>query len=342
MPQAIENGHQRCRAIKSCRRVTAIGGKLNVVWLDFRDDVSGQFDALDQRDLSRSATRWTCRGAQATFQQNGNLTWTSYGILQDRAGTNAPRISKYLTGDYQDPSGNSHLKQLQFNRANLKLYAGGTRPFIGDFIDVAGLAFLTAQQVNQQSDDGTTWVPNDGTNPALSTTAAQTFYAFWTDNRDAKVGVSLPEPTGGESDEGSALPYVAPGHVGVLRRPDRTRRPRPAMPTSTWRGSRRDVFVAAPTNSKPSVNSHGPNPTLPSRCWCRTAPPHRGVSRSRSPISRRILEPRAWRRCSRCRRRFLLPLPAPVLSTDVIVPPNSSTSRAVYVGLEREIPAHQG
>src|SRR4029450_1482902 len=201
------------------------------------------------------------------LQKSGMQNWTTYGILQDADPlASVPRISKYLIGDYQDPSGNSQLRQLQFNRPLLKLYAGGTRPFVGDFMDVAGLAFLTAQQVNQQtsgltasaaSTGQTTWVPNDGTNPALTTTASQTFHAFWTDNRDAKVGSFPAEPdvAGNEEAEGVALPYVAVGSAACQAAG-------PNPPTKTRNANvytsriTPGVFVAAPTNSKPSLNSH--------------------------------------------------------------------------------------
>jgi hypothetical protein len=146
MPRAIENGASALGGHQIMPAITTVGGKLNVVWLDFRDDASGQFEPFI-REIFPIRHTMDVRGAQAPLQQNGSLSWTSYGILQDfEPGPTAPRISRYLTGDYQDPSGDSHLKQLQFNRANLKLYAGGTRPFIGDYIDLAGLAYLA--QVN--------------------------------------------------------------------------------------------------------------------------------------------------------------------------------------------------
>jgi len=334
MPQAIEPGASALPGHQIMPALTAIGGKANVVWLDFRDDVSGHFDARI-KEIYPIRHTMDVRGAQATFQQNGTLNWTTYGILQDTdPAPTAPRISKYLIGDYEDPSGNHKFKQLQFNRALLKLYGGGTKPFVGDFIDVAGLAFLTAQQVNQQTSapaGQTTWVPNDGTNPALTTTASQTFHAFWTDNRDAKVGSFPAEPdvAGNEEAEGDALPYVAVGspacNAAGPNPPTKTRNANVYTSRITP-----GVFVAAPTNSKPSVNSHGriqrafpvliQNRTNQLRTFKVTIanqpPDYPGTGLATfvqvpSPIP--------------------APLPGKVDTTLVDIPPNSGVARTVYV-----------
>jgi hypothetical protein len=70
----------------------------------------------------------------------------------------------------------------------------------------------------QQGSQTTTWVPYDGTIPTgqLPLTAAQTFYAFWTDNRDAKVGRPPFEP---DSDigESAALVTLVTGLASRLR-----------------------------------------------------------------------------------------------------------------------------
>jgi uncharacterized protein YjbI with pentapeptide repeats len=324
MPQAIENGASMLPGHQIMPAISAASGKLNVVWLDFRDDVSGRFDKFI-KEIYPIRHTMDVRGAQATLQQDGSLSWTTYGILQDsRPGASAPRISRYLTGDYVGET-NPLLapKQLQWNRSNLKLYAGGTLPFIGDYIDLAGLAYLA-----QRNGQITSWVPNDGSNPSLATTAAQTFYAFWTDHRDAKVGAGTPEPDS-DTAQGPPLLYTAPGTAACSAAG-------PNPPTKTRNANvytariTPGLFVAAPTNSKPSVNSRGriqrafpvvvQNRTKQLRTFrliIANQPsdaPGTGVATFQqvaSPIP--------------------APLPAPVLTADVIVPPNSGTSRTVYV-----------
>ena len=325
MPQAIENGASASPGHQIMPAFTSVAGKANVVWLDFRDDVSGHFDARI-KEIYPIRHTMDVRGAQATFQQSGNLNWTTYGILQDIDPLpKAPRISKYLIGDYEDPTGNSKFKQLQYNRALLKLYGGGTKPFIGDFIDVAGLVYLAAQTNGQ-----TTWVPNDGTNPALATTASQTFHAFWTDNRDAKVGNALPEPdSANDADEGAMLKYVAVGTAACQAAG-------PNPPTKTRNANvytsriTPGVFVAAPTNSKPSTNSHGRiQRAFPVLIQNRTDQ----LKTFRVTIANQPPDFPGTGVASFVQVPSPIPgvLPAPVVSTDVTITPNSGTSRTVYV-----------
>lgn len=64
------------------------------------------------------------------------------------------------------------LDQLQSNPPNLPLFAQGTVPFLGDYIDIAGQMFVA-------SANGT-WSFN------TSRSNAPIFYASWTDNRDVR------------------------------------------------------------------------------------------------------------------------------------------------------------
>ena len=324
MPQAIENGASTLPGHQIMPAMTAVGGKLNVVWLDFRDDVSGRFDKFI-KEIYPIRHTMDVRGAQATLQQDGSLSWTTYGILQDsRPGASAPRISRYLTGDYVGET-NALLapKQLQWNRSNLKLYAGGTLPFIGDYIDLAGLAYIA-----QQNGQTTSWLPNDGSNPSLATTAAQTFYAFWTDNRDAKVGSGAPEPDS-DTEQGPTLPYTAPGTAACSAAG-------PNPPTKTRNANvytariTPGLFVAAPTNSKPSINSRGRiQRAFPVVVQNRT----KQLRTFRLTIANQPTDAPATGIATfqQVASPIPAPLPAPIVTADVIIPPNSGTSRTVYV-----------
>ena len=332
MPQAIENGASAVPGHQIMPAMTSVGGKLNVVWLDFRDDASGVYEQFI-KEIYPIRHTMDVRGAQAVLKPDGSLAWTTYGILQEELpAATAPRISKYLVGDYQDPNGDSHLRQLNFNRSNLKLYAGGTRPFIGDFIDAAGLAYLT-----QQAGPVTTWIPNNGLDPLAFTTAAQTLYAFWTDNRDAKVSKFPFEPAG-EEQEGGGLPYTAPGTTACSAWGGSPEFPSNAPPTKTRNANvymsriTPGLFVAAPANTKPSLNASGrvqrafpvlvQNRTTDSRRFriiVANQPPDFGTTGVAS--LRQVPETPA----------LPSPLPAPVLTADVIVPPNSTVTRTVYV-----------
>ena len=327
-PFAIDNdpnasGHQIMPAM------TAVGGKLNVVWLDFHDDVSGKFGygLFDTfiKEVYPVRHSMDVRGAQAILQPSGALNWTKYGILQDAVPqATVPRISKYLIGDYDDANGDHFFKQLQFNRSNLKLYAGGTVPFIGDFIDVAGLAYLA-----QQNGVTTTWLPNNGLDPLAFSTAAQTFHAFWTDNRDAKVGTFPAEPDT-EAEEGTPLAYMAPGTTACtgVNPPTKTRNAN----VYTARIAP-GLFVAAPTNSKPSIVSNNPANRI-----VRAFPVFvQNNTGSLKTFRLTIVPPAQFPAAGIATFQPIpqdpipSPLPAPVLTVDAMVPAKSSITRTVSV-----------
>ena len=327
-PFAIDNdpnapGHQIMPAI------TSVGGKLNAVWLDFHDDVSGKFGygLFDTfiKEVYPIRHSMDVRGAQAPLQQNGTLNWTKYGILQDAVPqATVPRISRYLVGDYNDANGDHFFKQLQFNRSNLKLYAGGTLPFIGDFIDVAGLAYLA-----QQNGQITTWLPNNGLDPLAFTTAAQTYYAFWTDNRDAKVG-TFPQEPDTDAEDGVALPYMAPGTSSCTgtNPPTKTRNANVYMSRITP-----GLFVAAPTNSKPSIiGNNSANRIV--RAFPVLVQNNTGNLRT---FRLTIVPPAQFPAAGIATFQQIpqnpipSPLPVPVLTLDVTIPPKSSITRTVSV-----------
>lgn len=73
------------------------------------------------------------------------------------------------------------LRELQANPPNLPLFVGGTRPFIGDYIDVTGPAFV------RQSDR---WVFN------TAATSSPVFHAIWTSNQDVRPPPARPDAPG--------------------------------------------------------------------------------------------------------------------------------------------------
>jgi putative Ig domain-containing protein len=177
-----EGGHQIMPAI------TYAGGELHLLWYDFRDTAAGDVAKEQQFTPEAFPIRQTIevRGARGVPDANGVSIWTTYGVLQPV--TPAPstlRISQYQTGIYKDSQANDDgvLRFLQFNRPNLRLYGGGTLPFIGDFIDIAGLNFAPKRTATGQD-----WLPNTPINfpGPEGLRGGRTFHAVWTDNRDAK------------------------------------------------------------------------------------------------------------------------------------------------------------
>jgi hypothetical protein len=98
---------------------------------------------------------------------------------QFQANSNPPfafptaRISQYT---YGSRPGSKTIEQMKFNPPNFPMFAKGTRPFIGDYIDVTALKMLAVPGPNNT----TTWMFN--TKPSN----AAVFHTTWTDNRDVR------------------------------------------------------------------------------------------------------------------------------------------------------------
>ena len=189
MPMVVDptahRGHQIMPAM------TYGSGTLQLVWYDLHDDYSQVFEETineSQAILQAPNKRHTLdvRGARGvvSLTDNSVYNFTTYGVLQLPG--QKQRTSQYLLG------GKTSTQQLQFNRPNLKLYAGGTRPFMGDYIDIAALMYVQ---------DGSSYVLNG---PTTAGSFSQDIHAFWTDNRDANVDVQ----TGPVNPD---LTYTAPG-----------------------------------------------------------------------------------------------------------------------------------
>ena len=134
---------------------------------------------------------------------------------------------------------------------------------------------------------------------------------------------------GNEEAEGAALPYVAVGSAACQAAG-------PNPPTKTRNANvytsriTPGVFVAAPTNSKPSTNSHGRiQRAFPVLVQNRTDL----LKTFRVTIANQPSDFPGTGVASFVQIPSPIPgvLPAPVVSTDVIIPPNSGTSRTVYV-----------
>jgi len=189
--------------------LTYASGKLQAIWYDFVDDASQVFKqdihdghVYDPTLPAGQHVRHTVdvRGAQGNFDASGNVTFSTYGVLQ-LPGLH-PKISQYLLGNNVINGVVGPLQQLQSDRVNLKLYCGGGCPFIGDYIDVAGLQWVT--QAGATPADPTTWAFNG---PATAGAFSQDFHAAWTDNRDALID----SPVNGLDAKGAIVPYNAPG-----------------------------------------------------------------------------------------------------------------------------------
>src|SRR6267378_2183616 len=104
------------------------------------------------------------QGAQASTTVGGSLTVPSFTPF---------RISKYAIGlnpnDTQNPG---QVEQLQVSPPNLPMFALGSEPFEGDYIDIAPAPAFVFQAGSWKFNTATTNLP--------------VFHATWTDNRDVR------------------------------------------------------------------------------------------------------------------------------------------------------------
>jgi Legume lectin domain/Putative Ig domain len=182
-PQAVDLGSGRGHQIMPAMAFSA--GKLTLAWYDLRNDdllaiynplgVSGQYSTIFQNDggapdfpsfgmfiqdpappYSFDARRQTIdvRAAQAT---PGNPPVFLPSV----------QVSNY---PYGSVPASTQIQQLQVDPPNLPMFQGGTLPFFGDYIDVAGPTFVPNQ-------DGTWRFNNKPGDPDFT-------HVVWTDNRD--------------------------------------------------------------------------------------------------------------------------------------------------------------
>ncbi len=333
-------GHQLMPAL------TFAGGKLMLVFYDTREDhVSEQLTCGDCKTLPVSyTTTYNFEGDLATSlpqQKPGisQLVNVFNGAVSDakpvvltrrhtidvRAAQAAPgpepvftsiKVSQYLFGSStcpnpdksQCPSMVKPIKQLRFNPPNIPLFSGGTRAFLGDYIDVAAAPpFLPVTRGAQ-----TFWQFN--TAPSSTTV----YHASWADNRDV-----IPPADGNWTHYTPATP---PGTKSIFD-PD-VMRP-VCEPNSTGMRDQniytsritQGLFAAAPGNFKPfgaiqrAFAVFVENTSSGSKTFRLTIPPS-----SQPPGGKASF--------------VQLPAPGqpdPLTSIDVVVAPRSSASRTVFV-----------
>ena len=108
--------------------------------------------------------------AGSTCLSAGTCAFTSYAV-SSAFDVSSAQVSSYFS--WAPPGGEP--RQVQFNRPNLQLFRKGTYPFVGDYIDMAAPMFLPDGQGG--------WVWNTGFTPGRP---AVVFHAAWSDNRDVK------------------------------------------------------------------------------------------------------------------------------------------------------------
>ena len=215
-------------------QMTVAGGKLSVAFYDQREDHTvGVFtpnvpfgpSALGDFYLESRLLSGELPGTPASvftpFLTDAGLTIIRHTIDLRMAEANvswtAPvfsyaNVSQYQFGTYGTETGTiTQLKQLQLNPPNLPLFQQGTAPFIGDYIDLAGLSFIHGS--------GASWRFN--TLPSGDSVQ----YASWTSNQDVRAPADgdwthytpVGPGTGRTSvyDPGQPVPNCVAGQAGM-------------------------------------------------------------------------------------------------------------------------------
>jgi hypothetical protein len=218
--------------------LTYNAGKLLLVYNDYRADASGVFERFVVDLLAPDRPmRHTVDVRAAIASLADAPVFTDYSIL--RPSSQVSRYPFIVTGTEETPAS----LQLHYNPPNLPMFESGTKPFFGDYLDVAGAP---------------RFVPNGSGSWTYNTAAstAPVFHAVWTDNRDV-VGPA----------DGDWTSYVPPGNAhislfdGTTQVPDCEATPgavdRTQMRNQNIYTSRltSGLFVAVPSNARPLSDS---------------------------------------------------------------------------------------
>jgi len=198
VPTPVDNGNLTddvgtlfARGHQFMPQMAFTGGKLVVVYYDLRlDHTLGIFnpasplfpDALGRFFLETRIPKGELPGSPGAVFRNFisdanpplNLRRHTLDVVVAEANGglhpvfSVARLSRYKVGVRP---GSTVLEQLQINPPGLPLFKGGTAPYIGDYIDIAGQTFVPS---------GSSWVFN--TAPAR----APVHLAAWTSNQDVR------------------------------------------------------------------------------------------------------------------------------------------------------------
>ncbi len=134
--------------------------KLLIAWFDTRFSARRYDEFGEYRSDACSPTGWIRDGDGCPYRETVDVRLAQAYPGPEPDFEDSIQVSRYLWVLEEDPDpepGNYRLRQGQFNPPNYKMFSGGTKPFHGDYIDIA-----------QSPDD------------------PFTCYVTWTDNRDVR------------------------------------------------------------------------------------------------------------------------------------------------------------
>src|SRR5213592_553590 len=234
-PLLDEAGNALTRGHQFMPQLTINGGKLTAVFYDQREDHTLGFFTPNIPFVSDLLGRFyeETRQREGELPATPNLVFTPFlteagltvrrhtiGVRLAEANVslgvpifNYANVTQFRIVDRGTETGTiTSLQELQVNPPNLPLFQQGTAPFIGDYLDIAGLSFLPP------SSTGGRWKFNR--NPAGNPVQ----YASWTSNQDVRAPADgdwthyTPVGVGGGSsvfDPSAKVPNCVPGQAGM-------------------------------------------------------------------------------------------------------------------------------
>jgi len=241
LPILDSSGNQLVRGHQVMPQITTNAGQLFVLYYDLREDHTISFfppnspfapDAngsffQEERQLEGELTApGNIAQVFTPFLTDANLTQRRHtlDLVVAQADTNksplaftTARVSRYKFGLRNDgtdtigPDGFPILQQLQEDPPNLPLFEQGQDPFMGDYVDIAGLAFVPTDS------SGKNWAFN------TSPSSLPVVYATWTSNQDVVPPADgdwthyTPVGGGGPSifNPGTTTPACSTGQQGM-------------------------------------------------------------------------------------------------------------------------------
>ena len=234
-PLLDEAGNVLTRGHQFMPQLTINGGKLTAVFYDQREDHTLGFFTPNIPFASDLLGRFYGETRQREGELPGtpNLVFTPFlteagltvrrhtiGVRLAEANVswgvpifNYANVTQFRIGDRGTETGTiTSLQELQVNPPNLPLFQQGTVPFIGDYLDIAGLSFLPPTTT------GGSWKFN------RSPAGNPVHYAAWTSNQDIRAPADgdwthyTPVGLGGGSsifDPSATVPNCVPGQAGM-------------------------------------------------------------------------------------------------------------------------------
>ncbi|MGB5210434.1 MAG: HYR domain-containing protein [Gammaproteobacteria bacterium] len=300
-PTANPDAHQFMPAVATAR------GRTQAIWYDTRFDVADSPAPFVADSFDAELNRYRLRTAAVRGIQ----------IIDGSVPASSVQVSRYQTGIANDGEG---LVQLENNFLNMRLFANGQIPFVGDYIWAAA--------ENYRLDNNGDWVTN--TASVSGEINDVSFLAAWADNRNVRGNVW--------GDISAATPTPYSSSAAPLQSEIDDTIPLPCLPGGGLTGTRAaDVYSSV---IEPGVVLASPAPIkqlgglVPQRAYVLTLANNTSAD---VVYDLEIVESPPGARVS-FSQFVLTDGPEPLVQIPVALVANSSAVRTLYINSDQQLP----